>query len=787
MRKFIVLALVALTAVSTFAANEDSTRIALTDSVRVRNPHHSVMINVGGGLNTMVYKMDNGKTKVGGGALLQAQYQYMFNENWGIGAGIGFSSLNSKAILNNMVLGGQSTNAGGANEQYVPYSTIKDGWKETQNMISIDIPVQAFYRYAINDKWALQAGLGLTLNFPAWMGYKTKGNYDNSADFSGSMGGNMVLDGDIKGHGFGAQNGELKGKIAHKAANVGLQADFGGLYNLTELLDLYMGLYLDAQFVSCQKQTADAVINPNENAYTSVMNTPLVKKNVNPLEFGVKVGVRIGMRDKKAEAAVVDGIMADRLEAYKSAELSEVGREAGLEEGTASEEMQAIYAKYAEAIANASSQEEVDELIAQARAEIALQKTKEATIADVQSTITEEDSEEVRAIAAAYAEAIRNASSAEEVEALKAAALKAMQDQRDKEEADRQEQLRRERAEEEARLAANLNAKTPTFNKVAKAEIDTLVAYLESHPDDILCITGHNDSTGNADKDMYLALERAQQYKEALVARGVPGDRIVCFSKGSEEPIATNKTSAGRAANRRVAFGVRSKAEVEAEQSLADARQLAWEVEQARLAAQSGLDKVIDTRNVTFALGSDVPEFNEAAIEGVKTVAAFMEQFPTKNLLLVGHTDNTGDADYNVVLGRKRAQGYKTKMAEYGIAADRVECDSKGPYQPIESNETLEGRKANRRVEMSFVETATEEAILVDVPEVAESEAYPMLTEARRNALEAMASVIVRPDDQQIAIFNKYAAQVNNSNSTDAIAAVEKAYAQEMDNYLKSL
>lgn len=786
MRKFIVCALVALTAVSAFAAKEKT----LADSVHVRNQHHNVMVNLGAGLNTMVYKIDNGNARLGGGMQLQGQYQYMFNENWGIGAGIGFSTLKSRAILNNMVIAGQSSKDK-ANQAYVPYFKINEGWTEIQNMISIDIPVQAFYRYPINDKWALQAGLGLTLNFPAWMGNNVKyGTAVKTADFSESMGGNMVLDGDIKHHGLGDYTVEnLKGGIVHKAANIGMQADFGGLYNITELLDLYFGLYLDAQFLSCQKQTAETILDPNRNAYTSVMNTALVKKGINPLEFGAKIGVRIGTRDKKAEAQEVDRILVERLDAYKSAELSKVGREAGLEDGTASAEVQAIYEKYAEAIANASSKEEVDALIAQAKEEIALQQNKEAAIAAVQSNSSEEDSDEVRAIAAAYAEAIRNASSAEEVEALKAAAVKAMQDQRDKEEADRQEQLRRERAEEEARLAANLNANTPTFNKIAKAEIDTLVAYLESHPDDILCITGHNDSTGNADKDMYLALERAQQYKDALVARGVPEDRIVCFSKGSEEPVATNKTSAGRKANRRVAFGVRSKVEVEAEQSLADARQLAWEVEQARLAAQSGLDKVIDTRNVTFALGSDVPEFNEAAIEGVKTVAAFMEQFPTKNLLLVGHTDNTGDADYNVVLGRKRAQGYKTKMAEYGIAADRVECDSKGPYQPIESNDTREGRAANRRVEMSFVETATAEAnaVLVDVPAAAESEAYPMLTEARSNALNSMASVIVRPDDQQIAIFNKYAAQVNNSNSTDAIAAIEKAYAQEMDNYLKSL
>ena len=559
MRKFIVCALVALTAVSAFAAKEKT----LADSVRVRDQRHNVMVNLGAGLNTMVYKIDNGNTRLGGGMQLQGQYQYMFNENWGIGAGIGFSTLKSRAILNNMVIAGQSS-TDNANQAYVPYFKINEGWKEIQNMISIDIPVQAFYRYPINDKWALQAGLGLTLNFPAWMGNNIKyGTAVKTANFSESMGGNMVLDGDIKHHGLGDYTVEnLKGGIVHKAANVGMQADFGGLYNITELLDLYFGLYLDAQFLSCQKQTVSTVLDPNKNIYYSVMNTALVKKGATPLEFGAKVGVRIGMRDKKAEAQEVERILTERLDAYKSAELSEVGREAGLEDGTASKEVQAIYEKYAEAIANASSKEEVDALIAQAKEEIALQQNKEAAIATVQSNVSEEDSDEVRAIAAAYAEAIRNASSAEEIEALKAAALKAMQDQRDKEEADRQ-------------------------------------------------------------------------------------------------------------------------------------------------TVQSGLDKIIDANNVTFEFKSDKPIFNEEAIEGVKTVAAFMEQYPTKNLILVGHTDTSGDENYNVILGLRRAEAYRAELVKYGVQEDRVICLSKGSEQPIASNDTREGRAANRRVEMSF-ETKTD-------------------------------------------------------------------------------
>ncbi len=782
MRKFIICALVALTTVSAFGAQKEKT---LADSVRVRNNNESFVVNVGGGLNTLIYDINSGKNKLGGGVLLQGQYQHMFNEHWGIGVGAGFSWLNATSVLDQdiRVEGVLAPTETGV--MRIPVNTFMKDWRETQNAISINIPVQALYRWRFNDKWQGITGLGLTANFPAWIGYKTKGTNQTTDNFATSMGYQEDMTGTTHQQ---AITEAYKGKVAHRAANLGMQFDAGALYQITELMDFYFGLYLDAQFLSTVKRSDAELSDPNEGIYANVLNSNQLTKYVHPLEFGVKLGLRICTRDKEAEAQKIDSILNERLNAYRSAAISEIGKVAGIEDGTASDEMRAIYDKYAESIKNASSKEEIDALKAQALEEIDLQKYKEAAIVEINNDLQDNDSDETRAIAAAYAAAIQNATSKEEVDRLKAECMRAMQTQREKEEAERQERLRRERAEEEARLRAAWNANEPVFNKVAAAEIDTLIMYLNDHPDDILCITGHNDATGNPDKDMFLGMERAEAYKAALVARGVPEDRIACFSKGSEEPIADNRTAAGRKANRRVTFGIRSKAEVEAERALAAAHKVAWDAEQARLARQSGLDKVIDTRNVTFEVNSDVPVFNEIAIEGVKTVAEFMKEYSNKKLVLTGHTDNTGEADYNVILGKRRAQGYKTKMVEYGVEADRVECLSKGPYQPIESNATKEGRAANRRVEMAFedIQTADPDAVAIDVPQATESE-YPMLTVARQNALHAMAAVIVRPDDKQVEIFNKYVPKVNKAAGTDAIAAVEKEYAQEMEAYLRTL
>jgi OmpA-OmpF porin, OOP family len=78
---------------------------------------------------------------------------------------------------------------------------------------------------------------------------------------------------------------------------------------------------------------------------------------------------------------------------------------------------------------------------------------------------------------------------------------------------------------------------------------------LEKEPADVaLFIVGHTDSTGSADLNYNLGLERANAVAEALSRRGVYEASIYRLSLGEGNPIANNRTSVGRAKNRRVEF-----------------------------------------------------------------------------------------------------------------------------------------------------------------------------------------------------------------------------------------
>ena len=64
---------------------------------------------------------------------------------------------------------------------------------------------------------------------------------------------------------------------------------------------------------------------------------------------------------------------------------------------------------------------------------------------------------------------------------------------------------------------------------------------------------------------------------------------------------------------------------------------------------------------------------------------------------VVGHTDNTGDADNNVVLGQQRTDFAKSYLIRNGILGINIEAASKGQTEPIADNNTEEGRSQNRR------------------------------------------------------------------------------------------
>jgi outer membrane protein OmpA-like peptidoglycan-associated protein len=86
----------------------------------------------------------------------------------------------------------------------------------------------------------------------------------------------------------------------------------------------------------------------------------------------------------------------------------------------------------------------------------------------------------------------------------------------------------------------------------AASTIDRLASFLEKAPDRSVAIEGHTDSVGTEGYNQQLSEERANAVKAALMAKGIPSERVTTVGKGEEEPVATNENAAGRQQNRRV-------------------------------------------------------------------------------------------------------------------------------------------------------------------------------------------------------------------------------------------
>nr|WP_294786503.1 OmpA family protein [uncultured Flavobacterium sp.] len=81
----------------------------------------------------------------------------------------------------------------------------------------------------------------------------------------------------------------------------------------------------------------------------------------------------------------------------------------------------------------------------------------------------------------------------------------------------------------------------------------------------------------------------------------------------------------------------------------------------------------------------------------VADISKYIEHVKDAVVLAVGHSDNVGNRESNVVLGQKRAEFSKNYLSKNGIDSQRIETQSKGPDEPIGDNNTSEGKASNRR------------------------------------------------------------------------------------------
>jgi outer membrane protein OmpA-like peptidoglycan-associated protein len=107
---------------------------------------------------------------------------------------------------------------------------------------------------------------------------------------------------------------------------------------------------------------------------------------------------------------------------------------------------------------------------------------------------------------------------------------------------------------------------------------------------------------------------------------------------------------------------------------------------------------IANMSDVLFKSGSF--ELLAGARERLAKVSGIVLAYPSLRLSVEGHTDSIGSDDYNQQLSEKRAETVRDYLVQQGIAADAIAASGFGKTAPVASNDTPEGRKQNRRVEL---------------------------------------------------------------------------------------
>lgn len=117
--------------------------------------------------------------------------------------------------------------------------------------------------------------------------------------------------------------------------------------------------------------------------------------------------------------------------------------------------------------------------------------------------------------------------------------------------------------------------------------------------------------------------------------------------------------------------------------------------------AQSVLDKTLANRIIEFQTGS--ARLTPLGMSILDEMVEKMVQMPQARFAVIGHTDNVGLRENNIVLSRARAQAVSSYLVQKGIGAQQLDVIGKGPDEPVADNASADGRARNRRIEFKIL------------------------------------------------------------------------------------
>ncbi|MDT0554189.1 OmpA family protein [Urechidicola vernalis] len=103
-------------------------------------------------------------------------------------------------------------------------------------------------------------------------------------------------------------------------------------------------------------------------------------------------------------------------------------------------------------------------------------------------------------------------------------------------------------------------------------------------------------------------------------------------------------------------------------------------------------------KTIVFDTGKET--IKDTSADVLEKIVAVMKDYPQEKFVVEGHTDNVGSEANNQKLSERRAESVLAYLLSKGVSSDNLSSKGYGESNPIHSNDTREGRRANRRVEI---------------------------------------------------------------------------------------
>ena len=119
------------------------------------------------------------------------------------------------------------------------------------------------------------------------------------------------------------------------------------------------------------------------------------------------------------------------------------------------------------------------------------------------------------------------------------------------------------------------------------------------------------------------------------------------------------------------------------------------------------IERVGEGIKITFdsgiLFGFDSSELSSDAKANIGKFATILNKYPDTDILVEGHTDSDGSDEYNQSLSERRSQSVVAYCVTLGVTGQRFTTIGYGEKQPVATNDTSEGKRLNRRVEVAIM------------------------------------------------------------------------------------